>query len=222
MIEGLAIDWVGRNIYWVDSGFDTIEVASLEPPHHRTVLLSQNISQPRGLALDPRPSARYIFWTDWGQHPMVLRADMNGKNLFQLVTTKLYWPNCLALDLPTRRVYFADSKLDYIDFVDYDGNNRQQVTASEKVKLQIFDEFRRKAWINEYKSFQYVLHPHAMTVFEDNIYWTDRRLQKVLMYPKYRNGTSDKQVYPSHDFAKALGIIAVHPVLQPTGIANCG
>uniref|UniRef100_A0A915LCH3 Vitellogenin receptor n=1 Tax=Romanomermis culicivorax TaxID=13658 RepID=A0A915LCH3_ROMCU len=33
--EGLAIDWVAKNLYWVDSGLSTLEVASLQNPDNR-------------------------------------------------------------------------------------------------------------------------------------------------------------------------------------------
>lgn len=56
--EGIAIDWIARNVYWVDSSLNTIEVASLTSPNHRTVLINANVSQPRGLAVDPRTNAR--------------------------------------------------------------------------------------------------------------------------------------------------------------------
>lgn len=46
---------------------------------------------------------------------------MDGSERRVLVNSKIYWPNTIALDLTTNRVYFADSKLDYIDFVNYDG-----------------------------------------------------------------------------------------------------
>lgn len=59
---------------------------------------------------------------------------MDGSERKVLVDTKIYWPNTLALDLSTKRVYFADSKLDFIDFVNYDGTNRQHVLSSDKVK----------------------------------------------------------------------------------------
>ena len=52
-----------------------------------------------------------------------------------------------------------------------------------------------------------------MSIFEDHIYYSDRRLQRLQLYPKYPNGTSRE--YPSHSFSKALGVIAIHPVLQP-------
>ena len=63
--EGIALDWVGRNLYWVDSSLNTIEVANLENPAARALLVHENVSQPRGIAVDPRKGL--MFWTDWGQ-----------------------------------------------------------------------------------------------------------------------------------------------------------
>ncbi|VDK84757.1 unnamed protein product [Cylicostephanus goldi] len=117
--EGIALDWVGRNLYWVDSSLNTIEVANLENPAARALLVHENVSQPRGIAVDPRKGL--MFWTDWGQNPHIERANMDGTDRQIIVSTKIYWPNTIALDLTTDRVYFADSKLDYIDFVNYDG-----------------------------------------------------------------------------------------------------
>ena len=51
--ESLAVDWVGRNLYWTDYVLETIEVSKLDGTH-RTVLISQNVTNPRGLVLDPR------------------------------------------------------------------------------------------------------------------------------------------------------------------------
>ncbi|KAM3721677.1 Low-density lipoprotein receptor-related protein [Dirofilaria immitis] len=187
--EGIALDWIARNLYWVDSSLNTIEVASLERSGARAVLIHENVDQPRGIAVDPRKGL--LFWTDWGQNPRIERANMDGSERHVLVNSKIYWPNTIALDLTTNRVYFADSKLDYIDFVNYDGTGRTQVLSSTK----------------------FVQHPHALAIFEDMIYYSDRRLQRLQLYPKYPNGTSIE--YPSHTFSKALGVTAVHPILQP-------
>ena len=51
--ESLAVDWVGRNLYWTDYVLETIEVSKLDGTH-RAVLVSQNVTNPRGLVLDPR------------------------------------------------------------------------------------------------------------------------------------------------------------------------
>lgn len=81
----------------------------------------------------PLCSTNMMFWSDWGQNPRIERADMDGSMRRVLISTKLYWPNGLALDYTTRRVYFADAYLKYIDYCDYEGNGRQQVMASNLV-----------------------------------------------------------------------------------------
>lgn len=50
--EGVAVDWLGRTIFWTDSGKDTIEVASLEK-HYRKTLISDGLDNPRGIAVHP-------------------------------------------------------------------------------------------------------------------------------------------------------------------------
>lgn len=51
--ESIAVDWVGRNLYWTDSDLECIEVSTLDG-RFRKVLLNTNVTSPRGLALDPR------------------------------------------------------------------------------------------------------------------------------------------------------------------------
>lgn len=35
--DGVAVDWVARNIYWTDTGTDRIEVATLNGKHRRVI-----------------------------------------------------------------------------------------------------------------------------------------------------------------------------------------
>ena len=195
LVEGLAVDWVARNIYWVDSRLKTIEVATINGTNH-IILLSANISQPRGICLDPREDARVLFWTDWGENPRIERMGMDGSERKTIISTKIYWPNGLTIDIPTRRIYFADSKLDYIDFCNYDGSGRQQVLAHN----------------------HYLLHPHSLTVFEDTLYWTDRQLNRVLSCHKFK-GSNESVV--SHLVSQPLGIHINHPLLQPEAVNPC-
>ena len=46
------IDSYARNLYWIDSGLDRIEVVSLSNSRTRKVLFNSELSQPQGLALD--------------------------------------------------------------------------------------------------------------------------------------------------------------------------
>ncbi|CAH2090680.1 unnamed protein product [Euphydryas editha] len=195
LVEGLAYDWVGGNIYWLDSKLNTIEVAR-EDGGARAALLSGNITQPRGMCLDPAPGARWLFWTDWGENPRIERVGMDGTQRMAIITTKIYWPNGLTLDTATQRVYFADSKLDFIDFCYYNGSGRQQVLAGS----------------------HYLLHPHSLTLFEDTLYWTDRQLNRVLSAHKFR-GTN--QTVVSHLISQPLSIHVHHPSLQPQYPSPC-
>lgn len=51
--EGIAIDWLAKNLYWVDSKKNTIAVANLDGKH-TTTLVSTGVNKPRNLVVDPR------------------------------------------------------------------------------------------------------------------------------------------------------------------------
>jgi low density lipoprotein-related protein 2 len=76
-----------------------------------------------------------MFWSDWGHHPRIERASMDGTMRTVIVQEKIYWPCGLSIDYPNRLIYFMDAYLDYIEFCDYDGQNRRQVIASDLVSL---------------------------------------------------------------------------------------
>ncbi|XP_013407657.1 low-density lipoprotein receptor-related protein 2-like [Lingula anatina] len=193
--EGLAVDWVGRNIYWTDYVLETIEVATLDG-RYRTVLFGDNVTNPRAIALDPREGQRLMFWTDWGQNPRIERAGMDGSGRVSIVTTKLFWPNGLAIDLPTKRLYFCDAHMDYIEFVNYDGTGRHQVIANS----------------------HFLRHPHAMTIFEDNVYWTDRLNNQLNRCSKF---TCDTKTIVIKNMNQPLGVAAFHSLRQPTSSNPC-
>ncbi|KAG0730038.1 Low-density lipoprotein receptor-related protein [Chionoecetes opilio] len=96
LVEGLAYDWITGNLYWVDSRLNALEVARRDGSQ-RIILLNKNISQPRGLCLDPLDGARWMFWTDWGNNPRIERVSLSGQNRSVIINTKIFWPN---VDLP--------------------------------------------------------------------------------------------------------------------------
>nr|XP_045622888.1 low-density lipoprotein receptor-related protein 2-like isoform X5 [Procambarus clarkii] len=195
LVEGLAYDWITGNIYWVDSRLNALE-ASRRDGTHRMILLNKNISQPRGLCIDPLEGSRWLFWTDWGENPRIERVGLDGQKRSVIINSKIFWPNGLTVDIPNRRIYFADSKLDYIDFCNYDGTGRQQVLSQS----------------------HYLLHPHSLSIFEDNVYWTDRQLNRVLSAHKF---SGDNESVVSHLVSQPLSIHVHHPVLQPTEENPC-
>lgn len=51
--DGLAVDWVGGNLYWCDKGRDTIEVSKLNGAY-RSMLVNSGLREPRAVAVDVR------------------------------------------------------------------------------------------------------------------------------------------------------------------------
>ena len=62
-VEGVAIDWISRNIYWSSYDSHTIEVATLEGKY-RKVLVYNAVENPRGIAVDPIAGCvfKYYFY----------------------------------------------------------------------------------------------------------------------------------------------------------------
>lgn len=60
---------------------------------------------------------------------------------------------------------------------------------------------------------QVLHHPHALTLFEDSVYWTDRGTHKVMHANKWHGRNQSVVMYSVH---QPLGIIAIHPSRQPS------
>ena len=50
--EGVAVDWIARNMYWTDSGLDRIEISNLDGKNRKT-LFDTDLINPRAIVLDP-------------------------------------------------------------------------------------------------------------------------------------------------------------------------
>lgn len=103
-----------------------------------------------------------MYWSDWGTYPKIERANMDGSSRTTLVSSGLIWVNSLALDFKKRLLYWCDARLDKIERVDLQGNNR---------KL-IMDLSSRSA--------RY--HPFGLALFEDTLFWSDWLTESVHKY----------------------------------------
>jgi len=155
-VEGLAVDWTSGKLYWMSADFALLEVASIAAPHYRAAVVSGGMASPRGLALDP--SADLIAWADWDERePRLEACDLSGGNRRILASlAKGAWPNGVALDLPAKRILWADARGDVIASSDYDGGNR---------RLEV------KAESGEEKG--HLRHPFSVATFASKIYWWD-------------------------------------------------
>ena len=52
--EGIAIDWMSRNIYWTEENHKTINVAKLSDVTKWKKLVTEGLGHPRAIVVDPR------------------------------------------------------------------------------------------------------------------------------------------------------------------------
>lgn len=79
----------------------------------------------------------FLFFTEWG--PSLSRVTLDGRNRTILVSTQIYYPSRMTLDLPNEHIYWIDIYKDFIERVDYEGRNRwaMKKTADVSVDLNI-------------------------------------------------------------------------------------
>jgi sugar lactone lactonase YvrE len=66
-----------------------------------------------------------MYWTDWGKQAKIEVAGMDGSNRRVFVGGNLSQPNSLAIDYGLRRLYWSDSDLKHIEYVDLIGSHRE-------------------------------------------------------------------------------------------------
>ncbi|XP_059222428.1 putative vitellogenin receptor isoform X2 [Stomoxys calcitrans] len=179
--EDLAVDWLTGNIYFSDNVMHHIAVCSNDG-HYCTVLVTEDVHQPRGVALWPQRAQ--IFWSDWGVTPMIARASMDGTNSKRLVTDKIHWPNGVALDVHSERIYWVDAKLATIESVRSDGTDRR--TVLEDI----------------------LKHPYGLAIFEEKLFWSDWGTKSVHSCNKFTGKdhkiiTKDRTIYALHIYHSA-------------------
>ena len=105
---------------------------------------------------DPYPLTCFVFdrimyWTDWGYHAKIERADMSGQQRVVLVNTSLSWPNGLTLDQERNRLYWVDASYDKLEYLHLSTNTRVTLIDSSAT----------------------LPHPFGLTLLGDYLYWTD-------------------------------------------------
>ena len=58
--DGLAFDWIHKNLYWTDTGSKAIVVAHVGKGYSKT-LIDTGLAEPRAIAVDPRPEQGLVY-----------------------------------------------------------------------------------------------------------------------------------------------------------------
>ncbi|ELU14467.1 hypothetical protein CAPTEDRAFT_226953 [Capitella teleta] len=76
-VQGLAVDWVSRNLYWTDATFNWIGMTPLKHEDKYKFIVRQNLFSPHGIGVHPKTSS--LFWAD-SESGLVERSDLKGGN----------------------------------------------------------------------------------------------------------------------------------------------
>eukprot|EP00111_Clytia_hemisphaerica_P002290 TCONS_00006428-protein len=152
--EGIAVDWIGRRIYWTESKSRQISVGFLDGSKS-VVLFKDDIYQPRDILCDPNEGK--IYWTDWNYfYPKIEVADMSGRNRRVLLDYRdVNQPNGLTLDYKRNRLCWTDYKFLHVACMKLDGPKKVEIISKT------------------------VLHPFSVTNSDSILYWTDWQSDKI-------------------------------------------
>ncbi|XP_040273051.1 very low-density lipoprotein receptor isoform X1 [Bufo bufo] len=189
----IAVDWIYKNIYWIDTGSKTVSVSNFDGSK-RKVLFNTGLKDPSSIAVDP--ISGFIYWSDWGEPAKIERAGMNGIDRQQLVTTDIQRPSGIVLDLIKSRLYWLDVKLHQLCSVDLSGQDRRIIL----------------------KSYEFLAYPLALTIFEDRVYWIDGENEAIYGANKFTGEELETLVNNLND---AHDIIVYHELIQPPGKNWC-
>ena len=123
--QGAALAQEGIKMYWTDAGNDTIKRADLDGSDVETLVGSDVLSAPYGIAI---ASFGKVYWTDAG-NDTIKRADLDGSGVETLVSSGMDSAYGLAID-GANKMYWTDNGNDTIKRADLDGSDVETLVSS--------------------------------------------------------------------------------------------
>ncbi|XP_046577867.1 low-density lipoprotein receptor-related protein 4-like [Haliotis rubra] len=193
VVDGLAVDHINKLLYFTDAGHNLIGVVSLTNYTHHTILLTEDVDEPRAIALLPLEGI--FFWTDWGVEPRIERASMDGSDRSTFVSLdKNSWPNGLAVDSKSRRLFWVDAQFNTVSMIFLNGTG-QRVMLKEDVA-----------------------HYFGITIMGDYLYLTDWK--KTYISRMHKEGGALEE-FGTDSFTKLYGIYGFNRTEVVLGNSVC-
>uniref|UniRef100_A0A3Q3XAK5 EGF-like domain-containing protein n=1 Tax=Mola mola TaxID=94237 RepID=A0A3Q3XAK5_MOLML len=192
----IAVDWVGKNLYWVDGLVGQILAVKLSDVTVRsqsyTVVLGEDLEQPSSLVL--LPHIGLMLWSEIGSTPQIERSGMDGSKRKVVVSRDLSWPVSLAYDFLDNRVYWADEKLRCIGSTSLDGDDVKILQLAETPS------------------------PFSVAVFNDRVFWSDTKRRTIRSADK--NNGKDQKVLLKRP-GQPFGLKLMHALSQTAISSPC-
>nr|XP_025741770.1 low-density lipoprotein receptor-related protein 4-like [Callorhinus ursinus] len=194
----IAVDWIGRNLYWVDGTAGRILAVQLTAvwrgKSEHTIVLD-DLTQPRSLALDPLNGLMY--WSEIGGEPQIEQAGMDGSSRKILVSQGLGWPTSIALDQLSWKIFWSDDKFHCIGSANLDGTGVHMLQLTQ------------------------IKRPFSVAVFEDEVFWSEMKTRTV-QHMKKTTGKNRAVLFKRSQQPHGLKVYCImHKVLQPKSPNPC-
>ncbi|XP_011066151.1 PREDICTED: low-density lipoprotein receptor-related protein 6 isoform X2 [Acromyrmex echinatior] len=137
----LALDPLGRLLFWTCSTNDALNVTRLDNGSALGIVVKGDGEKPRHIAIYSQQ--RLLFWTDVGKK-RVVRSKMDGKERHVIAGDLLEQPTGLTVDTTTYAVYWAYSK--HIECSNFEGNDRKLLTSTQGSALHLAILFNYLYW----------------------------------------------------------------------------
>ncbi|MGH0178138.1 UNVERIFIED_CONTAM: hypothetical protein FKN15_076934 [Acipenser sinensis] len=180
--EGLAVDYLRRSMFWVDSGLDKIEAARLDGTERR-VLFDTDLVNPRAIAVDPRGGN--LYWTDWNREgPKIETSTVDGANRRVLVKDDIGLPNALTFDPLRKQLCWADAGTKRLECAQPDGTGRHVIHSN-------------------------LNYPFSLVSYSNHFYYTDWRRDGVMALSRDTSQFTDE--YLPDQRSHLYGITVAYP-----------
>lgn len=185
-VEGLAVDWASKNLYYIDSRKGTLNVLSTRNVTYRRTLL-KNLKRPRAIVVHPNKG--YIFFSEWDRPANISRAHNDGNNLTVFKNLTLGWPNGLSIDFDENRLYWCDALLDHVQHSNLDGTEVKTVNS------------------------RLIRHPFSIVIHKEFMYITDWRLDAIIRLNKL-TGESEETIIKEPQTNRLYGVKVMKPAIS--------
>ncbi|KAF8560775.1 hypothetical protein P879_04327, partial [Paragonimus westermani] len=187
----IAFDWVHDLVYWTNGALRTIGVIDRKRGWRKTLAELPASSQPLGIVVDPRFGR--LYWVNRGRTMAIEVMDMDGQNRRPLVTGNLVSPGSLSLDYERNELYWTDGRRGVVEAYDLRKRERRMVIQSNKY------------------------YPAWVAVFEDWVYWTDRKVKSLMRANKF-TGSNVQNLF---HLDNPLSFRIQHDLLRPNWVDRC-
>nr|KAF6460524.1 hypothetical protein HJG59_011438 [Molossus molossus] len=192
----IVVDWIGRNLYWTDGTAGQILAIQLTAiwrgkPEY-TIVLDDDLNQPRSLALDPLNGLMY--WSEVGGEPRIEQAGMDGSRRKVLINEGLGWPTSLVIDQLSWKIFWSDGKFHCIGSANLDGTGISMLQLTQ------------------------IKSPFSVAVLEDEVFWSETKTRTVQRMKKM---TGKNRAVLIKRIEQPYGLKIMHQVLQPRSSNPC-